>query len=199
MAEQKQFLQVLDRDEAERRVAQARDQLEDALKGKRPTEIASLEAQLAQARAAVTFSETEFIRMEKLVKSKISQPQELEQALSTRDQDRQRVAQLESDRSRLKEIARKGRLYVETNYDFSATMVSAMRWVAGQSFAPDREEPASRVLDSPAPQNEIQRWADFRSYAKLVEGGGGSTGGVVGQIARSAKNALSKLGRRPLD
>jgi HlyD family secretion protein len=85
------------RDEAQRRVFQAQDQLEDALKGKRPTEIASLEAQLAQARAAVTFSENEFLRMEKLVKSKTSQPQELEQALSTRDQDRQRVTQLESD------------------------------------------------------------------------------------------------------
>ena len=109
------------------------------------------------------------------------------------------IAQLESDRPRLKEIARKGRLFVETNYDFSATMVSALRWVAGPSFAPDREEPASRVLDSPAPQNEIQRWSDFRSYAKLIEGGGGSAGRVVGQIARSAKHALSKLGRRPQD
>lgn len=85
------------RDEAERRVAQAKDQLEDALKGKRPTEIASLEAQLAQAQAAVTFSDTEYLRMEKLVKSKTSTVQELEQARSTRDQDRQRVSQLQSD------------------------------------------------------------------------------------------------------
>jgi len=82
------------RDTAERRVQQARDTLEDLYKGKRPTEIASIEAQLEQARAALKFSEPEYIRMEKLVKSKATSVQEFEQAQSTRDQDRQRVSQL---------------------------------------------------------------------------------------------------------
>lgn len=85
------------RDQAERRVAQARDQLEDAQKGKRPSEIAAIEAQLAQARAAQLFSDSEHIRMEKLVKSKATSAQEFEQSQSTRDQNRQRVAQLEAD------------------------------------------------------------------------------------------------------
>ncbi|MFH0793407.1 MAG: hypothetical protein V2A74_05180 [bacterium] len=110
-----------------------------------------------------------------------------------------RVAELESDRERLKGIARKGRLFVETNYDFSATMVSALRWAASPSFAPDREEPNSRVLDSPAPQNEVQRWSDFRSYVRLIERRAGPQRGVVSQIARSAKEALSRLCRRSQD
>src|SRR5205085_1786545 len=85
------------RDQAQQRVAQARDNLEDVQKGKRPSEIASIEAQLAQARSAQSFSESEFLRMEKLVKSKATSAQEFEQSRTSRDQDRQRVAQLEAD------------------------------------------------------------------------------------------------------
>ncbi|HSQ58190.1 MAG TPA: biotin/lipoyl-binding protein, partial [Gemmata sp.] len=47
------------RDEAERRVIQARSNLEDLKKGRRPTEIESLVAQLGQARAALVRSEKE--------------------------------------------------------------------------------------------------------------------------------------------
>ena len=43
------------RDEAERRLVQAHSSLEDARKGRRPTEIESAEAQLRQAQAAGTF------------------------------------------------------------------------------------------------------------------------------------------------
>ncbi|HTD67449.1 MAG TPA: biotin/lipoyl-binding protein, partial [Candidatus Limnocylindria bacterium] len=41
------------RDEAERRLAQARASLEDAKKGKRPSELESTEAQFKQAQAAL--------------------------------------------------------------------------------------------------------------------------------------------------
>ncbi|MDB5387669.1 MAG: Multidrug resistance efflux pump [Planctomycetaceae bacterium] len=85
------------RDSAARRVAQSRATLEDLNKGKRPSEVASIEAQLAQAKAALQSSEPEFLRMEKLVKSKASTIQEYEQARATRDQDRQHVSQLEAD------------------------------------------------------------------------------------------------------
>ncbi|MDB5336102.1 MAG: Multidrug resistance efflux pump [Planctomycetaceae bacterium] len=85
------------RDTAERRVQQSRDTLEDLNKGKRPSEIASIEAQLAQAKAALQFSEPEYDRMEKLLKSKATSKQEYEQARATRDQDRQRVTQLEAE------------------------------------------------------------------------------------------------------
>lgn len=85
------------RDEAQRRLAQGRANLEDAKKGRRPSEIESLEAQLRQARAAQEFSEVEFQRQEKLVRSDSVSMQAFDRARSTRDQDRQRVVQLEAD------------------------------------------------------------------------------------------------------
>jgi len=85
------------RDEARRRLAQARSQLEDAKKARRPSEIESIEAQLKQARAALSFSEVEFQRQEKLAQSGSISQQAYDRALSARDQDRQHVAQLEAD------------------------------------------------------------------------------------------------------
>jgi len=86
------------RDEAQRRLAQARANLQDAKKGKRPTEINSMEAQLQQARVALALSEKELARQEKL--SRIpgaTSEQDRDRARTARDQDRHRVAQLEAD------------------------------------------------------------------------------------------------------
>jgi HlyD family secretion protein len=85
------------RDEAERKVAVARANWEDAKKGKRPSEIESLEAQLKQAMAAVALSEKVMARQELLVRSNSTSREEWDRAHSTLDQDRQRVAQLEAD------------------------------------------------------------------------------------------------------
>jgi HlyD family secretion protein len=85
------------RDEAERRLAQARANLEDAKQGKRPSEVASVEAQLEQARAALALSEREFKRQDELTRSGAASKQELDRVRSTREQDRQRVAQLEAE------------------------------------------------------------------------------------------------------
>jgi HlyD family secretion protein len=85
------------RDEARRQLTQARSTLEDMKKGRRPTEIESIEAQLSQARASLRFSEIEFERNEKLAQSGARSAQDLDRARSTRDQDRQRVAQIEAD------------------------------------------------------------------------------------------------------
>jgi len=85
------------RDEAERRLMQARSTLEDVMKGKRPSEIESAEAQLLQARAALVLSEKELARQEKLLLTSASSVQDVDRARSTRDQDRQRTAQLEAD------------------------------------------------------------------------------------------------------
>ncbi len=85
------------RDEAQRRLAQARANLEDAKKGRRPEEIESIEAQIKQARAAQALSEKEFARQEELVRSGVASKQEFDRARSALDQDRQRAAQLEAD------------------------------------------------------------------------------------------------------
>jgi HlyD family secretion protein len=84
------------RDEAKRRAEQALAGLEDARKCKRPTEIESIEAQLRLARAALELSERELDRQEQ-IGPRASAPQDLDRARSLRDQDRQRVAQLEAD------------------------------------------------------------------------------------------------------
>jgi HlyD family secretion protein len=85
------------RDEAERRLAQARATLEDMKKGKRPQEIESIEAQLRQARAALILSEKELARQQELFRTGASTAQDFDRARSTHDQDRQRVSQLEAD------------------------------------------------------------------------------------------------------
>ena len=86
------------RDEARRRLAQAHANLEDAKKGKRPSEIESIEAQLKQARAALALSEREFARQEELLRIPgATSQQDVDRARSTRAQDGQRVAQAEAD------------------------------------------------------------------------------------------------------
>jgi HlyD family secretion protein len=78
-------------------VEQAKSQLEDARQGQRPSEIRSIEAELAQARAALVLSEIELQRQSKLAASNVTSREEFDIALAQRDGDRQRVAQLEAD------------------------------------------------------------------------------------------------------
>ncbi len=85
------------RDEAERRLLQAKATLEDVKKGRRPTELNALDAQLGQARAALAFSEKESQRQEDLHRRGASSAEAFDRARATRDQDRQRVSQLEAD------------------------------------------------------------------------------------------------------
>jgi HlyD family secretion protein len=86
------------RDEAERKLSQARANLEDRRKGKRPSEIASLRAQLQQAQAALQLSLREVARQEGLaVVPGAAVEVEVDRARSVRDQNQQRVSQLEAD------------------------------------------------------------------------------------------------------
>jgi HlyD family secretion protein len=89
--------EVAARNEAAARVEQAKSQLEDARQGQRPSEIRSIEAELAQARAALVLSEIELQRQSKLSASNVTSREEFDIALAQRDRDRQRVAQLEAD------------------------------------------------------------------------------------------------------
>ncbi len=86
------------RDEAERRLALARATWEDVKKGKRPSEIAAMQAQLKQARAALKLAERELTRQEGLIGVPgASVELEVDRARATRDQTRQRVAELEAE------------------------------------------------------------------------------------------------------
>lgn len=85
------------RDEAVKRLAQAQANLEDARKGKRPTEIASLDAQLMQAKAALDLSKKTLVRQLELSNTGAGSIDDLDRARSTNDQNEQRLAQLEAD------------------------------------------------------------------------------------------------------
>jgi HlyD family secretion protein len=89
--------EVAARNEAERRLAQARATWEDLKKPRRPTEIESLQAQLRQAQEALALSEREVVRQEPLIEKGLITPAEFDRARTTRDQDRQRVTQLQAD------------------------------------------------------------------------------------------------------
>jgi HlyD family secretion protein len=84
-------------DEAQRQVAQAKANLADLKKGSRPSEVAAIEAQLGQAKAARAFSNSEYERLQGIAQSGAVSKQEFERAKSQRDQDSQRVAQLQAD------------------------------------------------------------------------------------------------------
>lgn len=86
------------RDEAQRRLEHATALLEDARKGKRPSEIESAAAELGQAQAALGLSESELGRQEKLLKSPgATTERDVDLARAARDRDRQRVAELAAD------------------------------------------------------------------------------------------------------
>jgi HlyD family secretion protein len=84
-------------DQAKRMLAQSQATLEDAKKGKRPTEMDSLEAQLQQARAALVLSKQDLARQEKLIKTGATSADDLDKARSANDQNQHRVEQLEAD------------------------------------------------------------------------------------------------------
>ena len=83
--------------EAEKNLAQAQSQLDDLNKGKRPTEIASLEAQVERARANLKLAEAEFERREQLGGADVVSKEELDQARAQRDADQAQVDQLAAD------------------------------------------------------------------------------------------------------
>ncbi len=84
------------REEAQARVAQAEAQLNNLRKGKRPDEVAALQAQAAQAEAAAVLSQTEYARQQQLVAQHFVSPAVLDQARAARDRDAQRVSEAQA-------------------------------------------------------------------------------------------------------
>ena len=101
---QGQLLFVLERQseaaaltQAEKNLAQARAQLDDLRQGKRPTEIASLAAQLERARADLKLSAAQLARRVQLGNSEVVSQEELDQARAQNDADQAQVDQLAAD------------------------------------------------------------------------------------------------------
>jgi HlyD family secretion protein len=83
--------------QAEKNLAQAQSQLDDLTKGKRPTEIASLEAQLERAQADLKLSAAQLARREKLDVTDVVSKEELDQARAQNDASQAQVSQLTAD------------------------------------------------------------------------------------------------------
>jgi HlyD family secretion protein len=83
--------------EAEDRLTQAGARLENLKKGRRPTELAALEAQLKSAQASLNLSSLEWDRQVKLMEAKTISPQEFDAARIRREVDQARVNSLAAD------------------------------------------------------------------------------------------------------
>ena len=85
------------RREATERVKRAQAQVDDLRKGRRPTEIEAVRAQLMQAQVAASFSEKELARQLDLVAKGFVSQQRADEARTQRDTDRNKVAQLTAE------------------------------------------------------------------------------------------------------
>ena len=84
------------RQEADFRKQRAQDQLANLQQGKRPDEIAALQAQRAQAQAALNLSTAEFQRVSDLVAKRFNSPATLDQARATLASDQAHVRDLDA-------------------------------------------------------------------------------------------------------
>ena len=82
------------RREAEEQVRRAQAQVDDMKKGRRPSELDAVRAQLSQAKVAAAFSEKEYQRALELVSKGFVSPQRADETKAARDRDRDRVAEL---------------------------------------------------------------------------------------------------------
>jgi len=83
--------------QAEKNLAQAGSQLDDLTKGQRPTEIASLEAQLERVKANLKLSNDELARREQLGGADVVSKEELDQARAQSKADQALVDQFTAD------------------------------------------------------------------------------------------------------
>ena len=82
------------REEAASRVQRAEAQLANLKKGRRPEEVAAVQAQLVQAEAALKLSDSNYTRQKQLVEDKFIAPARLDEARSAADRDQARVNEL---------------------------------------------------------------------------------------------------------
>ncbi len=85
------------RQEATNRLSQAQARLADLNKGKRPPELASIEARLVQARVALELAEKDLARVNQLFKNTVIPVNERDQAVSTRDRAKAQVDELTAE------------------------------------------------------------------------------------------------------
>jgi HlyD family secretion protein len=125
--------------QAEKNLAQAQSQLDDLTKGLRPTEIASLEAQLQQAQANLKMANDDFARREQLGGSHVISKEELDQARAQRDANQAQVDRLSSDLETAKLGGREDAIHAaQAQVESQQAALDKARWSLDQKqqFAP---------------------------------------------------------------
>jgi HlyD family secretion protein len=126
-------LETAELSQAQRRLSEAVANLEDTRKSKRPEEIASVEAQLQQARASLDYTEAEFARQSELIKSRAIAARDLDNARALRDRDKERVSQYEAELSVAKLGSRSDQIAAaEAAVHAQEASVAAAEWSLGQ-------------------------------------------------------------------
>jgi HlyD family secretion protein len=85
------------RDDAAAKLAQAKANLANLKKGKRPSEIEAIQAQLAQANAMLQLSAAQLRRQEHLIATHVASRETLDQAQADHARDTARVAELQAE------------------------------------------------------------------------------------------------------
>ncbi len=125
--------------EAQERQRQAQARLADAQKGRRPSEIASLEAQLQRAKANWELSQLDLRRREQLHAQNVIAPEELDAAKSRRDADQAQVNSLTADLDTARLGARTDEIAAaEADVQAADAALVRARWSVAQKrqFAP---------------------------------------------------------------
>jgi len=120
--------------QAEKNLIQSQAQLDNLTKGRRPTEIASLQAQLERARSSLATAQSEFARREKLRGGpEVISAEELDSARGVRDANLAEVSQLTADIETAKLGAREDELRAgQANVEAQAAAVAKARWALDQ-------------------------------------------------------------------
>ena len=121
------------RREAEERLKTAESQLADLQKGKRPTEIDAVRAQLAQAEAAQRLSAASLGRSEDLVAKNFVSKQQLDEARETHSRDVQRVVEMRAQLQTSQLAARPDEIKAaESNVGAAKAALAQADWKLGQ-------------------------------------------------------------------
>jgi HlyD family secretion protein len=121
------------RREAQQRVKNAEAQLADLRKGKRPTEIEAIRAQLAQAETALGLSRSQLRRSEELVAQNFISKDRLDEARAANERDAQRVAELEAQLATARLAARPDEIKAaEYNVEAARAALAQAEWKLAQ-------------------------------------------------------------------
>ena len=129
------------RDQAAARLRQARAELEDLTKGKRPTEIDEIEAQKRQAEASLALAEVRLARQQRLYAARASSKDALDAAQSDLERDRARIAELNASLSTARLAAREDQIRAaQAAVGMAGAALEQAEWQlsqrAGQAAAP---------------------------------------------------------------